>query len=266
MVRRRKLSGKPRREESPAPPLDPALAALEIDTEALGRDHEAMGRFLDALAAWQAARQAGQAHTVTDALQAIEDNAASAARYLLRHGGDPSQLRRWVQHQSEDGFNELVLALDAESMRHRLAVEELNRRAVILKAKREQPAEPETPSPPPPSPPPAPPHPTDERHAEPTREYCLPAEGVIRWATTKRKVPPRLWHLLDYVLRQGEQRATYFELRRHVYKNHNKTDQSIANDIAAANGILLEVGQPWRLKSVENLGAQSRSVCALPTV
>jgi hypothetical protein len=141
--------------------------------EALAADQEAMTRFMQGLVEWRAVREAAGeypsivanwfapaaardqpgwdeyfaprealAQRARDAMQAIADNAAGAARYLLRHGGDPSLLRRWVQHQGEDGFGELVHAIDAAHVRYELAVEELKRRAVVLQAEQAQPAEP----------------------------------------------------------------------------------------------------------------------------
>jgi hypothetical protein len=100
-----------------------------------------------------------------------------------------------------------------------------------------------------------------KRPAKPTVDYCCLAGNKIRWVTEK-KVPPRLWQLLYYLIRVGDRAVDFAELREVLYDALaeargrvlslgavSKEDRSIVNDVSKLSQALDEILFPWSLSS-----------------
>jgi len=84
------------------------------------------------------------------------------------------------------------------------------------------------------------------RPRQPTRAWCLPIPGTVRWERHAH-LRPRLWGLLAYLLDRLDRpdRAVPIDaLEDHVY-GREVPDRRVATDLSALNSVLLEVQFPW---------------------
>jgi hypothetical protein len=81
------------------------------------------------------------------------------------------------------------------------------------------------------------------RPSEPTLEYCLPQERVIRWEGTTT-VRPKLWLLLRALLSAPGCRITLRQVARDVYGQRIKSERSVRNNLTELNRALDEVKFP----------------------
>jgi hypothetical protein len=86
------------------------------------------------------------------------------------------------------------------------------------------------------------------RPSKPTCGYCLMPGNRIRW-NGEKKVEPKLWHLLDCVLKAGRARVSFLHVAREVWGLDYVPDRRIQRRVSDLNNALLAIGFPATLRS-----------------
>src|SRR5262249_50525935 len=84
------------------------------------------------------------------------------------------------------------------------------------------------------------------RPVKPTRRYCMRPLQRIRWIGEVR-VEPRLWQLLDCILRAPAGRVSFLDVAAHVYGTECESNPKIQKAVSALNSHLEDIRFPSTL-------------------